>query len=624
MKNLTKIIILVWILWIYWNIFAWDSKANIEISKIEQTFKDKKINEIVQVKQWSFLYDEYIKKMNQVTNESDYNYYRELKDLSFSKLQSFKNNYSIIDYDRKMFSTNIIWDVSYWNYYKKWNVNLKNIIKSIKTDPNTKTRYLDFNSLQTWYWWENFVNYLNKNVWLDLVYLQKYYNDFWDGKIKTMSNFYEIYNPQKTWKDIWVVFVREFAKIFGTSNYLELWKSKNIIQRELLNNAKDYIIVFIKWEKWSFDDRDKWYIVSKKNILFEKQVENDNEFVKRVEQNYTIKENEYVRVNITNPWTSDTKNIKWFRYEFNVIYKDWMYYFLNWEYGYSNYFANSLENKEMRKYSSTILARNDTKNIWNLNNMIVYKMATNFYPYSWKNVSSNTSYKKWDLTHFYFWNPVPMISKYEIKKYWIKDETSFVDLLWMAFLTLSTSSIDSKIFYQYNFWEKYRLGYLSTLDNINKIALENIKWFSSDQEKMKSIYNWMLKQKYTHQWNWVINSISSWFDVFTWKQWVCWWFANLLGLLYSLWWINWEIKIESWYAEDWYWLMSTLKWLYNSQETHAWIQVWEWRYDITFDLWANMDNRLLISEYFNFNLDSYNRPYFWYKMLENLKRNDSK
>lgn len=618
MKTLIKILILVWILWIYWNIFAWDTKATLEINKIEQNFKDKKINEITQVKQWSFLYDEYIKKINQVTNENDYNYYRELKDLTLNKLQSFKNNYSIVDYDRKMFSTNIIWDVSYWDYYKKWNVNLKNIIKSVKTDPSTKTKYLDFSSLQTWYWWENFVNYLNKNVWLDLVYLQRYYNDFWDWKLKTMSNFYEIYNPKKTWKDVWVVFVRDWVKLNGASNYLTLWTNKIDIQRELLNNAKDYIIVFIKWEKWSFDSSDKWYIINKKNILLEKQVENDNEFIKRVEQNYTIKENEYVRVNITS--NSNTKNIKWFRYEFNVIYKDWMYYFLNWEYGYSNYFANSLENKEMRKYSSTILSRNDTKNIWNLNNMIVYKMATNYTPYSWKNVSSSTSYKKWDLTHFYFWNLVPMISKYEIKKYWIKDETNFVDLLWIAFLSsYANNGINSKIQYDYISWEKSRLNFLSILDNINKVVLENIKWKTNEQDKMKSLYNWILKQKYKYIYYTTWLTINSWLDVYTSKKWTCVWFTNLIWLMFSLWWINWDIKKESWPT-----LFKTISQLYTQKDTHGWLKVWEGRYDVTFDIGTNITNDLLMSDYFNFTLDNYNRSYFWYKMLENLKKIDSK
>jgi len=119
----------------------------------------------------------------------------------------------------------------------------------------------------------------------------------------------------------------------------------------------------------------------------------------------------------------------------------------------------------------------------------------------------------------------------------------------------------------------------ANLLNLEKISLELTKWLKNDDAKIKIIYDYILKNvNYSVNFSMEDYEIFSWIDTFKNKNWVCEWYVELFNLM--LWFNGIKSKILIWDVIDA--ADFPLIW-------HAWVQIWDYYYDITFDdpVWSS-------------------------------------
>lgn len=118
----------------------------------------------------------------------------------------------------------------------------------------------------------------------------------------------------------------------------------------------------------------------------------------------------------------------------------------------------------------------------------------------------------------------------------------------------------------------------ANLLNLEKISLELTKWVKNDEEKIKIIYDYILKNiSYSINFSMEDYDIFSWIETFKNKDWVCEWYVELFNLM--LWFNNIQSKILIWDVID----AADFPNIW-----HAWVQIGEYYYDPTFDdpIWA--------------------------------------
>lgn len=120
----------------------------------------------------------------------------------------------------------------------------------------------------------------------------------------------------------------------------------------------------------------------------------------------------------------------------------------------------------------------------------------------------------------------------------------------------------------------FEWNYDESLLKIKSITQELIKWKTTDEDKISSIYKRIIDNTsyYTeyNDWN---NYIFSWIYTFENKTWVCDWYTKIFLYMLSFAWIK-DVEVLRWYA-------------YDSADFpsfwHAWVRIWDYYYDPTFD-----------------------------------------
>jgi len=118
-------------------------------------------------------------------------------------------------------------------------------------------------------------------------------------------------------------------------------------------------------------------------------------------------------------------------------------------------------------------------------------------------------------------------------------------------------------------------SYYKTLEKTSK---ELTSWIYKDDEKIKIIYDYILKNiSYSNNFTMQDYEIFSWIETYSNKSWVCEWYVELFNLM--LWFNNIKSSIIIWDVID----ASDFP-----QIWHAWVKIWDYYYDITFDdpVWA--------------------------------------
>jgi len=156
----------------------------------------------------------------------------------------------------------------------------------------------------------------------------------------------------------------------------------------------------------------------------------------------------------------------------------------------------------------------------------------------------------------------------------------------------------------------YVWDYEEILTKINNETLKLTTNLNTDEEKIKAIYDWIIKNidyyKNYSDWN---KSVFSWILTFENKTWVCDWYTKLFSYMLSFAGVN-DVEIIRWYAIDS---------LDFPSFWHAWIRIWENYYDPTFDdpIWGDSEDLYM---YYSIpkELISSNR-FEWFIISEDLK-----
>lgn len=130
-----------------------------------------------------------------------------------------------------------------------------------------------------------------------------------------------------------------------------------------------------------------------------------------------------------------------------------------------------------------------------------------------------------------------------------------------------------------------------------KSITENLTTWLTKEEKIKKIYNYILKNiTYTNPIDLSKKEIFSWIDTYKNKDWVCEWYVKLMSYMLMFAWIE-DVEVIRWFvlnAPDF------------PKVWHAWVKIWGYYYDPTFDdpIWNNKTKE------FN--------EYVYYKLPEDL------
>lgn len=143
-------------------------------------------------------------------------------------------------------------------------------------------------------------------------------------------------------------------------------------------------------------------------------------------------------------------------------------------------------------------------------------------------------------------------------------------------------------------------------EEIRGLTNDIVKGKNTDDEKILAIYSWIAKNvSYDKNVsnaieNWTLNlddvssdfdkNIFSWLWTFYYRSWVCQGYTKLFAYMLSVAWVN-DVDIEFWSANNGKWYIP-----------HAWVRIWNYYYDVTFD-----DNN-----------NGGTRPFIWYKLPKEI------
>ncbi len=107
-----------------------------------------------------------------------------------------------------------------------------------------------------------------------------------------------------------------------------------------------------------------------------------------------------------------------------------------------------------------------------------------------------------------------------------------------------------------------------------KILTEKLTNWLSNDEKVKILYNYILENiTYTNPIDLTRKEIFSWIDTYKNKDWVCEWYVKLMAYMLMFSWIE-DVEVIRWFvinAPDF------------PRIWHAWLKIWDYYYDPTFD-----------------------------------------
>ena len=294
---------------------------------------------------------------------------------------------------------------------------------------------------------------------------------------------------------------------------------------------------------------------------------------------------------------------------------------------------NSLKIISFNSENTTNIEKNDEKIVENLVSTKKYtyndleKIFTNVYdvksPFfieNWEYFSYRfNKYLVFDWVDSLYWrdliyNKINNKTTLFIKdgwKYYFSNDFSKVRIIWED-LIKNISNKDEVLKYLLDDTKYSAINYDEYFKQINVITNELIKWKNTDDEKILAIYKWVIDNVnyYTNYKDWNTR-IFSWIFTFTDGEWVCDWYTKLFLYMLSLAWIS-DVEVIRWFAYD------------NTDFPdfwHAWVRIWEYYYDPTFDdpLWSDNSKR----EYLYYKLPKellYVNRFEWIKIIDNLDK----
>lgn len=177
----------------------------------------------------------------------------------------------------------------------------------------------------------------------------------------------------------------------------------------------------------------------------------------------------------------------------------------------------------------------------------------------------------------------------DIENSWFNEKTTLLVLdenLWVSFVTdfekvkLINDSIISSITNKHNFLlelrddKKHIHTDTDNLFNQLKSETQNLTNWLSQSTKIQKIYDYILKNiSYSSSFDINNKKIFSGIETYQNKNWICWWYAKLGLYMLSFAWVEdaWVIKGDVIDAKDF------------PNVWHAWIKIWNYYYDPTFD-----------------------------------------
>lgn len=259
---------------------------------------------------------------------------------------------------------------------------------------------------------------------------------------------------------------------------------------------------------------------------------------------------------------------------YNLFYnKNWYILYYNWIY----LFVENYEIEDKIPYSESYsLFKWVITNSW----ITYYKKDSNYYYYKFQNFS----YLK-DKYWFYIKN---------LKSLWLDPKNIILSKNWNDYIFINNFSeeklinqdiikniINKDLFLSYIIDDKKNLNYETDKYFLElKNITENLTAWLTKEEKIKKIYDYILKNiSYTNPIDLSKKEIFSWIDTYKNKNWVCEWYAKLMTYMLMFSWIE-DVEIIRWFvlnAPDF------------PKVWHAWVKVWSYYYDPTFDdpIWNN-------------------------------------
>lgn len=150
------------------------------------------------------------------------------------------------------------------------------------------------------------------------------------------------------------------------------------------------------------------------------------------------------------------------------------------------------------------------------------------------------------------------------------------------------------------------------IKNLEIISRQLTKDIYKEEEKIKIIYDYILKNiSYSSNFTMQDYEIFSWIETYINKSWVCEWYVELFNLM--LWFNNIKSEIVIWDVID----AADFP-----QIWHAWVKIWDYYYDITFDdpVWAEKTKKYEEYDYFKLPRDLfYTNRYDKWLTPESLK-----
>lgn len=298
-------------------------------------------------------------------------------------------------------------------------------------------------------------------------------------------------------------------------------------------------------------------LISNNNIKFLNVVQNQNNPFFEFYDNWKVKRliftNWYI---ISDKRYSDFKSKNWY-----IVYYNWEYLFIeNWE------VEEKIPYSESVKYFKSVINNNSTFNYF-LNNWT-------YYYYKLKKYNSIDD-KYW----FYLKS---------LKSLWLDPQKIILNKIddQYVFITEYTEEklINSKFLKNVNNKDLILSLIYDDVKNLNtdtdkyfqelQILTENLtNWLSKD-DKIKAIYAYILENiSYTNPIDLDQKSIFSWIETFKNKNWICGWYTKLMAYMLIFSWIE-DIEVIWWYvinAPDF------------PKLGHAWLKIWDYYYDPTFD-----------------------------------------
>lgn len=353
-----------------------------------------------------------------------------------------------------------------------------------------------------------------------------------------------------------------------------IWNTKSDFKLKILkdlssiNKSKISSLKIKKLEKISIENiiNNTSYIFELKEAWYKSIILND--FLE-YEDNWTyrFKYNEYYKVNKDN-----------YKYFIKNKLNNWYIVRYKWEFIITN------DYKIEKKYTfdelfSLFNNKVDYKNSYILINWEYYTYKYNYYVF-FENIDSLY------LSDLY-WNKISLEKTLLIKnidwKYFFSNDYKKIRLTSEKIV----ENITNKEEFLYNILDdnrNFENNYDDILLDIKKITLDLIKDKEIDEEKIQTIYKWIIDNiEYYANYNDWNKQIFSWILTYKNKIWVCDWYTKLFSYMLSFAWIN-DVEIKRWYAFDS--IDFPLFW-------HAWIRIWNYYYDPTFDdpVWNTNKNK---------------------------------